>query len=87
VEALLASAEEDQAVDRWEQDMAGGPRRRGSPAAEEVEGRGRDGREGNGFGWIGFGWRVSTVGYSSRGEWWRGSDGEMARIMWLRRAG
>jgi len=33
-EALLASAEEDQAVERWEHDMAAaGPRRRGSPAA------------------------------------------------------
>jgi len=67
VEALLASAEEDQAVERWEHDMAAaaGPRRRGSPAGggarggsrRDRQGRGRNGREGNGFGRIGFGWR------------------------------
>jgi hypothetical protein len=42
---VLASADEDQAVERWEHDMAAAPRRRGSPAAaaageEEVEGKG-----------------------------------------------
>jgi len=60
VEALLASDEEDQAVERWEHDMAaaagGGPRRRGSPAgggargeAEERD-RGGDGTGGREMG-------------------------------------
>lgn len=36
---------------------------------------------------LGLGGEVCTVGYSSRAEWWRGSDGEMGRIMWICRAG
>jgi hypothetical protein len=70
-EALLASAEEDQAVERWEHDMAGcwwirgdgdQHRRRRRRRGEWREGGEAGGREGNGFGWIGFGWRLSTGG-------------------------
>ena len=61
-EALLASAEEDQAVERWEQDMVGGPRRRGSPAAGEEEAveTGKEGmrvwREGGKWIWMDWVW-------------------------------